>query len=122
MPHDATHDFAPITQPVFAPNLMMVHPAVPAKTVKEMIVEGGLPGDEAVQWYGLLAPAGTPHEIIARLHRESAAILRLPESRERIAGDGAEVVASSPDEFAAFIRAETVKWAKVARAAGIQPE
>jgi hypothetical protein len=51
-----------------------------------------------------------------RLHKESAAILRLPESRERIAGDGDEVVASSPDEFAAFTRAETVKWAKVAKA------
>lgn len=87
-----------------------------------IIAEGGLPGYEAVQWYGLLAPSGTPQDIIARLHKELAANLRLPESRERIAGDGAEVVAGSPGEFAAFIRAETVKWAKVAKAAGIQPE
>ena len=60
--------------------------------------------------------------MVARLHKEPAAILRLPESRERIAGDGAKAVASSPEEFAILIRAETVKWAKVTKAAGIQPE
>jgi len=86
------------------------------------IAEAGLPGYEAVQWAGLLAPAGTPREIITRLHKEITAILRAPEVKELLARDSNEVVASSPEEFAAFIRAEIVKWAKVVKAAGIQPE
>ena len=81
-----------------------------------------MPGYEAVQWSGLLAPAGTPREIITRLHKEVTAILRTPEARERLVRDGNEVVAGSPEEFAAFIKAEIVKWAKVVKAAGIQPE
>jgi tripartite-type tricarboxylate transporter receptor subunit TctC len=86
------------------------------------IAEAGLPGYESMQWYGLLAPAGTPREIIAMLHQETVPILRAPETSERLASDGAEVVASSPEEFAAFIKAETVKWAAVAKTAGIQSE
>jgi tripartite-type tricarboxylate transporter receptor subunit TctC len=86
------------------------------------IAEAGVPGYEAVQWSGMLAPSGTPREIIARLHKEAVSILRLPEVRERLAGDSAEIVASSPEEFAALLKAETVKWARVANAAGIQPE
>jgi len=86
------------------------------------IAEAGVPGYESVQWSGLLAPAGTPQEIIAKLHQEAVSILRAPEVRERLAGDSAEVVASSPEEFAAFMKAETIKWAKVAKAAGIKPE
>jgi tripartite-type tricarboxylate transporter receptor subunit TctC len=75
-----------------------------------------------MQWYGLLAPAGTPREIIAMLHKESVAILRVPDTVQRLASDGAEVVASAPEEFAAFIKAEAAKWAQVVKAAGIQPE
>ncbi len=86
------------------------------------IAEAGLPGYEAVQWYGLLAPAGTPREIIARVHAESAAILRAPDSVRRLAADGAEVVAGTPEEFAAVIRTDSVKWAGVVKAAGIEPE
>ena len=81
-----------------------------------------MPGYESVQWSGLLAPAGTPQEIIAKLHQEAVSILRAPEARERLAVDSAEVVASSPEEFAVFMKAETIKWAKVAKAAGIKPE
>lgn len=216
-PYDAVRDFAPITQAASLPSLIVVHPSVPAKSVKEMIAlakakpgqilfgsaglgtqphlsmelfasmanirmihvpykgsspglvdllagqlaimaanmlqtipyvragrlralgvttasraaaaaeiptiaEGGLPGYESVQWFGLLAPAGTPREIIARLHKESIAILRMPENIARLAADGAEVTTSSPEEFAAFIQAENAKWAKVVKAAGIQPE
>jgi tripartite-type tricarboxylate transporter receptor subunit TctC len=217
MPFDAVLDFAPITQMVFIPQLIAVHPSVPAKSVKEFIAlakarpgelqyaasghgtlphltmelfasmaqihlinvpykgpapgisdllgghiaatvsgsssliphvrsgrlralgvttatriqalpdiptiaEAGLPGYEAVQWGGLLARAGTPLEIIARLHKEVTAILRTPEVRERLVMDGNEVVAGSPEEFSALIKAEIVKWAKVVKAAGIQPE
>ena len=217
MPYDAMRDFAPITQTTFVPNLFVVHPSVPAKSVKEMIAfararpgqilyasagngsnphltmelfanmaqismvhvpykggtpaftdliagnvaimstnlssimphvragklralavssarraaaapdiptvaESGLPGFESVQWYGLLAPAKTPRQIIEKLHKEVVSILRAPDTKARLASDGAEVVASSPEEFAAFLKAETVKMAKVVKAAGIQPE
>ena len=86
------------------------------------IAEQGLPGYEAVQWGGLLAPAGTQREIIAKLNKEVVAILRMPETAERLTGDSAEIVASTPEEFAAFVKAELVKWAKAVKAAGIQPE
>jgi tripartite-type tricarboxylate transporter receptor subunit TctC len=217
VPYDAVRDFAPITQVAFTPNLMIVHPSVPARSTKELIAlakarpgeilyassghgtnphltmelfstlarirmvhvpykssipslidlmagqvatmtspmpqsiphvragrlralgvtsasraaaapsiptiaESALPGFESVQWYGLLAPAKTPRDIIDRLHREVAAILRAPDTRERLTADGAEPVASLPDAFAALIKTETVKWAGVAKAAGIVPE
>jgi tripartite-type tricarboxylate transporter receptor subunit TctC len=217
MPYDALRDFAPITQAVYMPNLVVIHPSLPVASMKEFIAfararpgqvlyassghgtnphltmellcgmagirmvhvpykssspglidliaghvaitsspmlqaithvrtgrlralgvtstsrvaatpdiptiaEGGVPGYESVQWYGLLAPAGTPQEIINRLHKEVVAILRTPEAKERFTAEGAEVVAGTPAEFAAFINAETVKWAKVVKAAGITPE
>ena len=86
------------------------------------IAEAGDPGNESFQWYGLLAPVGVPQEILTRLHKEAVAALKLPDGLTRLANDGAEVVASTPEEFGAFIRAETAKWAKVAKAAGIKPE
>jgi len=86
------------------------------------IAEAGVPGYEAVQWSGLLAPAATPQHLIARLHREVTAILRTPEIRNRLAADSAEVVAGSPEQFAEFLKAELVKWAAVVKAAGITPE
>ncbi len=86
------------------------------------IAETGLPGYESAAWFGLMAPAGTPKEVIARLHKEIVAILRAPDIRERFARDGAEVVASSPEEFDAYMRAEAIKWAKVVKRAGIKPE
>jgi tripartite-type tricarboxylate transporter receptor subunit TctC len=86
------------------------------------LAEAGVPGYDSTQWYGVLAPAGTPRPIVTRLHGEIVRALRAPDVRERLAADGAEPVGSSPEEFAAFIRAEIAKWAKVAKAAGIQPE
>ena len=86
------------------------------------IAEAGVPGYEAVQWFGVLAPAGTPREIIVRLHGEIVRLLNAAEVRGRLLGDGADPVGSSPEEFAAFLRAETAKWAKVVKDAGIQPE
>ncbi len=217
LPYDTVRDFAPITQAAFLPNLIIVHPSLPARSVKEMIAlakarpgeilyssggtggnphltmelfasmaqirmvhvpyksgtagmvavlagevalmaqgitssiphvrtgklralgvtsavrvavapdiptiaESGLPGFESLQWPGLMAPAGTPREIIARLHKESVAILRSPQARQALSQDGSEVVASSPEEFAALIRTEIAKWTRVIKAAGIQPE
>lgn len=84
--------------------------------------ESGLKAFEAVQWYGLLAPAGTPRDITDKIYRDTAAVLKMPEVRDRMTGDGAIVIASTGEQFAAFIKSETVKWAKVVKAAGITPE
>ncbi len=217
IPYDALRDFAPITQAAVVPNLMMVHPSVPAKNVREMIAltkskpgqlfyassghgtsphlsmelfslmagvrmiqvpykssapgvidllagqvalmapsmisgiphvrsgklralgvttaqrapsapdiptiaESGLPGYESAQWYGLLAPAGTPRDILEKLHRDVTAVLLAPEHRDLLGSEGGIVVAGPPDAFAAMIKTETAKWLRVAKAAGLTPE
>jgi tripartite-type tricarboxylate transporter receptor subunit TctC len=85
------------------------------------IAEAGVPGYESVQWSGLWAPAGTPPDIIGRLHKETTAVLSMPDIRHSLTGDGSEVVANSPEEFAAFVKTEIVKWAAVVKATGIAP-
>jgi tripartite-type tricarboxylate transporter receptor subunit TctC len=217
VPYDPVRDFAPITQAVSSASIIVVHPSVPVKTVKELIAfararqgqlnyasagtgtyphmtmelflsmaklkmvhipykgtapamidmlagqvatmaatvltgmphirsgrlrplgitssarssvaseiptiaEAGLPGYESVQWYGVLAPARTPKDMITRLHGEITRVLQQPEIKQRLAADGADTVGSSPDEFTRYIQSELTKWAKVAREAGIQPE
>jgi tripartite-type tricarboxylate transporter receptor subunit TctC len=86
------------------------------------IAEAGLRGYEATQWFGVLAPAGTPRPIIERLHRNVAAALRAPDMKQQLAAEGAEVVAGTPEEFSAYLRSETEKWARVIKAAGIKPQ
>jgi tripartite-type tricarboxylate transporter receptor subunit TctC len=86
------------------------------------IAEAGLPGYEATQWFGVLAPAGTPRPIIDRLHKEITAGLRSSDAKQHLAGEGAVIVASTPEQFAAYLRSETDKWARVVKAAGIKPE
>jgi tripartite-type tricarboxylate transporter receptor subunit TctC len=86
------------------------------------IAEAGVPGYEAVQWYGVLAPAGTPRPIVDRLHAEVVKALQQPDVKERLAHDGAEGVGSSPEEFARYLKSETDKWAKVVKAAGIRAD
>jgi tripartite-type tricarboxylate transporter receptor subunit TctC len=86
------------------------------------IAEAGVPGYEAVQWYGFLAPAGTPAAIIAQIHAESMKALNSTEMKEKLAHDGAEPSPTSPEEFGALIRNEIEKWRKVAKAAGIEPQ
>ena len=83
-------------------------------------VGDAVPGYEAMQWYGLLAPAGTPPAVIERVHGEAQVALRSREMKDRLAADGAEPVTTTPGEFAAFIRRELDKWARVAQAAGIE--
>ena len=217
LPYDAFTDLAPITQAIAAPNIIVVHPSLPAKSVKELIAfaskhpneinyasagtgtnphltmelflsmthvkmvhipykglgpgmvdllaghvvaaaatmltglphvksgrlrglattgakrssvlpglptvaEAGVPGYEAVQWYGLFAPAGTPKEIIAKVHDAASSVLRSAAISRRLAADGTDPVANTPEEFARVLRAETEKWGKVVRAAGIKPE
>lgn len=82
------------------------------------VAEAGVPGFEASSWFGVLAPAGTPKEIVDRLSREIARALATPEMRERLAGQGAEPVGSTPEQFAAHIRSEIDKWARVVKASG----
>ena len=86
------------------------------------VAEQNLPGFEAVSWYALMAPAGTPAEVITKLQAESARILRLPDVREKLAALGAEAVGNRPEELAAIIRAESVRWQKVVKDAGIKAE
>lgn len=86
------------------------------------VAEAGVPNYESLQWYGLLAPAGTSPDIVNRLHAEVAKALTTPEVRERLAADGAEAVGNTPAEFAAVIKEELDKWTAVAKAANIQPE
>jgi tripartite-type tricarboxylate transporter receptor subunit TctC len=217
VPYDPVKDFAPITIVAVSPNVVTVHPSVPAKSVKELIEvikanpgkysfaapgvgstphlsgeifrisfgldlptvqftgaapaiqstvgghtpvafsavppaapqikegllralavtaekrspalpdvptmqEAGIPGHEAYTLTGILAPAATPKEIVSLLHREIVKLVALPDVQKRLDDLGFEVVANSPDEFAARIKVEMAKWAKVIRDANIKPE
>ena len=86
------------------------------------VAEAGVPGYEALQWYGLLAPAGTPQDIVQRLQEETARALNAPDVKKRLADDGAESVGTTSAEFAKFIKDEIEKWSNVARVANIKPE
>ena len=81
-----------------------------------------MPGFEANSFYGLFVPSGTPRDVIAKLNQEIAKAFRAADMRERLAREGTEVVAGSPEEFGAFFRAEMQKWAQVIKQAGIQIE
>lgn len=215
-PYETLRDFAPVTLVASLPNILVVHPALPARSVRELIalakarpgqlnyssagagtsphlsmelfrlmagitlthvpykgtgpatidlvagqvqlsmpnvltaqpqIKGGklralgvtsarratglpdvpaiaetVPGYEAIQWYGLLAPANTPRDAIAKLQSEVARILQNPEVKARLAADGADAVGNRPEEFAAYVRAEKDKWSKVVKSAGIKFE
>ena len=84
------------------------------------MAESGFPGFEAVPWFGLLAPAGTPKEIVEKLHAETVKTLAMPEVRKRFDELGLEPVGNTPAEFAAVIAKETPEWAKVIKEAGIK--
>jgi tripartite-type tricarboxylate transporter receptor subunit TctC len=94
----------------------------PAMPEVPTIAEAGLPGFEVSNWWGILAPAGTPQPVLERLYKELGAILDSPETRKRFELEGAEVVRMKPMEFASFITQESEKWSKVVKEAGIKPE
>jgi len=98
-------------------NRVKTAPEIPA------IAEVGFPGYEATTWYGVLAPAGTPRDIVNKVHDAIVQTVRDQAVSNRFVSDGAEPMPSaSPDEFATFIRNETTKWAKVVKNAGIHPQ
>ncbi|NYT60350.1 tripartite tricarboxylate transporter substrate binding protein [Alcaligenaceae bacterium] len=93
---------------------MSVAPDVPT------IAESGFPGFNASPWYGILAPAGTPKEIVKRLSKALTATMASQSVRERFVSLGMEPLSDSPEEFAAFIESETAKWAEVVKLSGAQ--
>jgi len=84
--------------------------------------EAGIPGYESSAWFGLLGPAGTPRDVINKTNAEVQRVLKLPDVKQNLASQGAEPLFMSAEEFGAFIRDETAKWAKVVKAAGVHAD
>jgi len=100
-------------------NALAVTNAKPSPVAPNLpTVAATLPGFEALQWFGLLMPAGTPADIVAKLNAEVVKILKLPEVRERLQAMGIEIAGNSPEQFAAFMRSETTKWGRVVKDSG----
>jgi tripartite-type tricarboxylate transporter receptor subunit TctC len=216
LPYDPIKDFAPVTNIASAPNVLVVHPSLPAKSVRELIalakarpgqltygsagvgypshlaaemlnsmagtsmvhvpyrgagpamtdlmagqiqlsfpslpgalphlrsgrlralavtstrrssvmpglptVGETLPGYATETWFGLFMPAGTPGDIIAKMNAEIVRIIRMPDVREQLSAQGADPIGSSPEEFAAYVKAEIEKWSRVIKQAGVRAE
>ncbi len=94
------------------PQRSAVAPDVPT------IAEAGFPGYELENWYGLLAPAGTPRTVVTKLNGEIVKILQAPDVKERLNSQGFEIRTSTPEQFAAYLKSEIVKWAKIVKDSG----
>jgi len=101
---------------VLGPSRLALLPGVPTTA------EAGLPNVEAIVWNGIFAPAGTPRPVLQILHREIVKAYNAPDVKKQVQDTGGEVVADTPEEFAAFVRSEGAKWTKVIRDANIKPE
>jgi tripartite-type tricarboxylate transporter receptor subunit TctC len=87
------------------------------------MVEAGIAGYEATAWFGMVAPAAVPRDIISKLNQEVGRILQLPDVLVRISQQGsAEIIGGTPEQFGEFIRSEVAKWSRVVKAAGVKPE
>jgi len=86
------------------------------------VAEAGVQGYEVTVWFGLVAPAGTPREVIVKLNIEVLKILAMPDVRDRFLAQGVEPMGSTPEQFGEHIRAQMAKWGKVVRDAGVQAE
>jgi tripartite-type tricarboxylate transporter receptor subunit TctC len=86
------------------------------------IAEAGVPGYDVVQWFGILAPAGTSREIIAKLHAATVRALEDPKVKNGFLASGAETVGNTPEELAAILRSDLAKWGKLVKTAGIKPD
>jgi tripartite-type tricarboxylate transporter receptor subunit TctC len=100
---------------ITSPKRLAAMPDVPA-------IGETVPGYEADAFQGMVAPAGVPKEIVRQLADDIAAIVRLPEIRERIVADGAEPIGSTPEAFGAFLKKEMLKWGKVVKESGARPD
>jgi tripartite-type tricarboxylate transporter receptor subunit TctC len=118
-------------------NALIIVPQIKAGKVRALAITGAkrsallpdlpiigetLPGYSASGWYGLVAPAATPRDALAKLNAAAVRALRAPDVAERLSSQGAEPVGSSAEEWGAFIRSEIEKWAKVVKAAGMKPD
>ena len=83
------------------------------------LAEAGVPGVEITGWIGVMVPRGTPQSVTTTLHKDIAAILQVPDVKQRLVATGADPVGSTPEQFRAFLKAETNKWAKVIKDAGL---
>ena len=101
---------------------LAVSPAKRSAAVPELptVAEAGVPGYDSGAWFGLVAPANTPKDIVAKLSRETARILKLPDVSARLLDLGAEPVGGTPEQFSAHIKAEITKWAKVIKDANVE--
>jgi tripartite-type tricarboxylate transporter receptor subunit TctC len=95
------------------------HPSMPDVPTA---IEAGYPDYETYAWYGMYAPKGTPREVVSRIQQEISRVVGLADTQERLSQFGAEPIASSPEDFAAYTKAEHDKFAKLVKSAGIQPE
>ena len=95
---------------------MTIAPDIPT------IAESGYPGFEAVGWFGLVVPARTPRMIVNRLNTETVKAANAPEVRERLTAVGFDVVTSTPEAFARYIRSEVIKWRALAKQMALKPE
>ena len=86
------------------------------------VAEAGVPGYELAVWFGVLAPAGTPRDIIGRLNTEIVKVLNSPDIKDRFAKQGVEVRTSTPEQFSEFLKSEVARWAKVIKDAGIKAD
>jgi len=86
------------------------------------VAESGYPDFDVVSWWGILTPAGVPKEIIAKLHTEIVKVLALPEIKTKFADQGADVASDTPEHFAAYIKTEIAKWAKLIKELGVKSE
>ena len=122
---------------IYIPVLPSVVPLVKAERLRLLAVTGSkrssampevptvaetLPGFEAINWFGLMAPAGTPLDIVERLHAETAKALQAADLRQKLAGLGVEIQPGTPQEFYSLLKSETEKWAKVAKVSGARAE
>ncbi len=83
------------------------------------MIESGFPKVAVTGWWGLVAPAGTPQDIVQKVSRDTARLVQMPEQRDRLIAVGAEPAGTTPEEFSAFVKSELAKWERVAKAAGV---
>jgi tripartite-type tricarboxylate transporter receptor subunit TctC len=95
---------------------------LPALVEVPTVAEAGLPDFEVTTWYGVLAPAGTPRPVVARLNGELVKIMYSADMKDKLNAIGTDPVTSTPEEFAAYIRQEIVKWGDVVRKAGLKAD